>query len=279
MSVRRCPQCGAPLAPSRFARAVQCEFCGASVQMDPQVVEAARFREALARWQGEGALLGGARWKIGNRIASGEISEVYLAERARWPTERAVLKVLRAAEQAAQFDNEWNALAALAAHADLVGRVPQPIAHGVIGDGAHAGSRGLLLRHPPGFRRTFEDVRRAYPKGVDARASVWMWRRVLETLHFVHRAGFVHGAITPARLLVEDGEHGVLMVGFGKAARGGDASADVAASARAIESVVPDAPAPLAALLEDAGGDAWALRERVGAVAKTLFGAPSFHPV
>jgi hypothetical protein len=247
--------------------------------MDPSVVQAARFREAFARWQGEGALLGGARWRIGNRIASGEISEVFLAERASWPSERAVLKVLRASEHAAQFENEWNVLSALGEHADLAGRVPQPIARGVMADGAHAGARGLLLRHTPGFRRTFEDVRRAYPSGVDARASVWMWRRILETLHFVHRAGFTHGAITPARLLVEDGEHGVLVVGFGRAVRGGDPSGDVRASARAIEPVVKDAPAPLLALLKDARGDAWALRERVGEVAGTLFGAPSFHPV
>jgi hypothetical protein len=277
----KCTQCGAALTPpSRFARQVVCAFCGAAVTLDPSVVSAARFREALLRWEGDGWSLGGGRWKIGHPIARGEVSDVYLAERARWPSELAVLKLLRDSHQVARFDREWTTLRALEQSAELAERIPQPIMRGVFADGPHAGAHGMLLRRATGFRRTFEDVRRAYPTGMDPRVSIWMWRRVLETLALLHRGGYAHGAVTAAHLLVEDGEHGVLLVGFGHASQGLDPAEDTRASARVIESMLGGhAPAPLASFLAGADGDAWALQEQVGALGRTLFGAPGFHPV
>jgi hypothetical protein len=304
--VPKCPQCDAPLAPpSRFARSVVCAFCGATVQLDPSVVSAARYRDAFARWirpeqHGYAAAcsLDGGRWAFGEFLARGAIADVYLAERARLPSERVVLKALRDDSRAARFDDEWDVLGALqgssAAGAAQSSRLlPQPVARGVLGDGPHAGARAMLLRRESGFRHTLQDVRRAFPAGVDPRASIWMWRRTLEALSFVHRSGWLHGAVAPEHLLVEDGEHGVRLIGFGHAARGADPAGDLAMSACAIAYAlggdvrtgeVPAAvPQPLAYLLTSAasgdGGDAWQLRERVGDAGRALFGAPAFHPI
>lgn len=231
--VIRCPQCHGPLAPSRFARSVVCSYCGATVQLDPSNVPVARFREAHARWNdpevhgyavASVVQIGHARWAVGAQIGAGEISDVYLAERARWPTELAILKVLRSASDADLFEREWTTLQSLRTStapgaASLSLRVPQPIQMGTVSSGTFEGKRVMLLRRAHGHRYTLEDVRLAHPDGVEARAVVWLWRRLLEVLSFVHQSGFVHAAVLPRHILIEDGEHGARLVGFSCADR------------------------------------------------------------
>jgi hypothetical protein len=222
----KCPQCNGPLAPSRFARAVTCSYCGATVQVDEASVSTASFREAHRQWntpdaQGFGtwSSIGDSHWALGALIAQGEISDVYAAQRARWPTERALVKVLRQSRDLGLFDHEWAVLGKLLASkapgAGTFGaRLPQPIAHGPITAGAHAGSQATVLRWAGGFVHTFEAVQHAYPHGIEPRAAIWIWRRVLELLSFLHGSGYVHGAVLPQHLLVQDGEHGVRLVGY-----------------------------------------------------------------
>lgn len=291
-SVIQCPQCGAPLRPaSRFARSTVCSFCGATVQLDPHVVSAARYREAYRRWQSPETYgytstwaIAGDRFAVRGQLGRGEHYDVYAAERARWPSERVVVKLLREHDEPARADREWQVLDELQRHdSALAERIPQPLVHGVVSDGPCAGAPALVFRHLTSFRHTLADVRAAFPNGVEPPVAIWMWRRVLETLAFVHRAGFAHRHVAPEHLLVEDGEHGMFLVGFGRAARGGGAEDDVRASARAIASVLgANAPRPLTELcatIAARGGDAWPLRERVGELGKQLFGAPRFHPL
>ncbi|HZI07967.1 MAG TPA: hypothetical protein VEZ71_28365, partial [Archangium sp.] len=115
--VLKCPQCNAPLAPGRFARSAICSFCGATVQVDPSAVSAARFREALQAWNlpanhgyTDWWTLGDSHWAPDGLIAHGELSTVYAARRARWPTERVLLKVLRNRDDAPLFEHEWDIL-------------------------------------------------------------------------------------------------------------------------------------------------------------------------
>jgi hypothetical protein len=334
-SVSRCPNCGATLAPSRFARNTVCEYCQSVVQLDEAAVSAERFRAAHRQWRAADVsdpraqlTIGGERWRIGPLIAHGEIADVHYAERVRTPTERALVKILRLADDRPMLAAEWAAFGVLRASdargaEALLPRTPAPIAHGPITEGGHAGSYATLLRYAPRFDHTFETVRDVYPAGVDARIGVWMWRRILEVLSFLHRSGVVHGAVLPQHLLVERGEHGVRLVGFGCAGPSGAPLAainlrhtglypprqvavpvlsevhDLAQAARSVayalgaddDGVLPrSVPQPLRELLADVAdeaevrparkaGDAWALRERVGAVARDLFGAPSFHPL
>ncbi|MFL5345648.1 MAG: hypothetical protein ACJ8AT_12680 [Hyalangium sp.] len=224
--VLKCPQCNAPLAPSRFARSVVCSFCGATVQIDPTAVSTARFREAYQEWNQPArygytrwCTLGDAHWAPRKLIARGELSDVYSAERARFPTERVLLKVLRSEDDARLFEHEWEALEKLqqstAPGAEtLSARTPQPVARGVIREGPHTGSRAMVLRWASGFAHTLEDVRRVYPSGIAPPASIWLWRRLLETLTFVHQSGLVHGAVLPQHVLIQRNEHGAWLVGY-----------------------------------------------------------------
>ena len=327
--VSRCPNCGATLTPSRFARSAVCEYCRSVVQLDEAAVSAQLFRAAHREWLASDSsdprpqvTIGGDGWRLGPLVAHGEIADVHYAERVRTPTERALVKVLRDAADLPMLTAEWAALGALRTSdargaAALLPRTPAPIAHGPITDGVHAGSHATVLRYAPRFDHTFEAVRDLYPAGVDARIGVWMWRRILEVLSFLHRSGVVHGAVLPQHLLVERGEHGVRLVGFGCAGPPGAPLAainlrhaglypprqiatpllseahDLAQTARSVgyalgaddEGGLPQSvPRPLRELLtavaEGASTrDAWALWERVGVLARDLFGAPSFHPL
>lgn len=324
-TVIRCPACGAPLVPpSRFARTMVCAFCAAVVTLDPSVVKVARFREARADWDGlslpRSSIVGGKAWSLGALLGRGDVSDVFDGERlhgatggARPAGERAVVKVLRSESDLPVFDREWATLSAIVNSAApgapaFSRRVPEPVTRGVIEAGPLAGRHVLIVRATPTFRFTLQQIRRDGAPDM-ARASLWVWRRVLEILTFLHRAGLVHGAILPPHVLVQDDDHGARLVGFGNAGGPGSprlttsldfatcypsgepsAASDVIMSARTLLWLLGDAqgppaglPAPYARTLADASrgafSDAWALREHLGTIARQAFGAPAFCPL
>ncbi|OHV05325.1 protein kinase family protein [Mycobacterium talmoniae] len=61
---------------------------------------------------------------------------------------------------------------------------------------------------------TLADVAAAYPDGLDPRDYAWMHRRLLRALAAVHAAGWVHGALTPANILIHPAAHGVVLAGW-----------------------------------------------------------------
>jgi serine/threonine protein kinase len=65
---------------------------------------------------------------------------------------------------------------------------------------------------------SLEEVRGAYPAGIDARDMAWIWRRLLTVLGFVHTQHLAHGAVTPDHLLIEPRGHKLLLIGWSAAA-------------------------------------------------------------
>lgn len=313
----RCPSCGAGLTPpSRFAREATCAFCATVVRLDPSRVYVRRFREAHAAWEDEGAALtiAGTRWRLGERLARGAVADVYRAARPRFPGERAVVKLLRSGGDLPVLDREWSTLTALSASTapgapTYAHRVPEPVVRGPVEGGAWTGHAAAVYRATPGFRATLVAVRARPPASLE-QASIWVWRRVLEVLTFLHRAGYAHGAVLPEHVLVQDGEHGARLCGFGDAGRLGSerltlplsppgliadagpvsARGDVQASARTIQwlltgsaTTTPAVPPAYAQVLRAAAAgelaDAWALRERLSEVAALAYGGPRFLPL
>lgn len=325
----KCPSCGASLAPGPFSRTVACTHCGTVVHLDEAVVPAARFRAAYEAWSAPPPALAHVAFRVGEAwwtelglVARGEIADVLLVESVRWPRQRALCKVLRDPGDLRMLEAEAGALEALrtseVAGADRFATlVPQVLARGAAHGGRFRGEAATLLRHVPSFRRTVEDVRAAFPGGVDPHAGVWVWRRLLEVLSFLHRTGVAHGAVLPPHVLVEDGEHGVRLVGYGCAGAPGAplaavltryeglylpaalrarrlaTSSDLVSAARTVAWALgadgagrlpPAVPRPLSGLLEEVAEgrsreDAWTLRERVGQVAAGVLGPPRFHPI
>lgn len=324
-----CPGCGGPLPRHARWTAVICRYCGASVTPGVSLVARKDFRRALAdseREQAAGAAdvsVAGVRWRTLGLLARGEISDVFLATRARRLTERVLVKVLRAPEDADLFAREWEVLDALqagdaqgAAHFAL--RVPSPVVHGeaCFADGRSA--RAIIVRAAAGFRHTLDDVRDAYPGGVDARHAVWIWRRILELLGWVHRNGWVHAAVLPQHVVLHTGDHGAILVGWSCAVRTGEkvtavsvaherfypsevldrapatTALDLTMSARSVLYALGandrgelhrGVPSSVRELLETCASgeavtdDAWLLKDLVAEAAQRAFGPPAFVPL
>ena len=324
-----CPQCNAPLKPSRFARTVTCSYCGATIKLDDTTFSVETFHKAFRVWNSPESYpvpawfsIGESYWGTGESITRGDISDVYAGLRARWPTELVVIKILRDRRDMVPFDKEWETLQMLqqsnAPGADLFSTLlPQPVTHGDISRGVYAGQRANIFRWSSGFNHAFEEVIRVYPQGVPPRASIWIWRRILEVLSFIHNSGMIHGAVLPSHLLVQDNEHGVKLVGYSAADRPGEklrilspryeafypksmrslsVQLDIAMSARCMSAILgghPETgtlpktvPSRLAKLVQQLAepvastkADAWSLREELGAIAQEIFGAPQFIPI
>src|SRR5262249_19147549 len=111
--VLTCPRCGALLPPRAARVAVVGGHGGASVTHGTRMVRAADYRRALAdlsKSDDSGlprVTIGGLPYRVFGRVARGESSDVFLAERAHPVTERVLVKVLRAASDADLMDREW----------------------------------------------------------------------------------------------------------------------------------------------------------------------------
>jgi len=321
--VLKCPQCNGSLHPSRFARSVRCPYCGSTIMLDPDAVDVAIFRKASRQWNSECREAGsfeidGLVWNPGVLVARGEHCDLYRCRRARWPTEIVLIKVLRSRDDLVFLEREWTCLEKLyrvrAGHR-LTSRMPRPVCRGRVNGGVLSGREASVMSWAWGFRHDFDRIRGVFREGIDARISVWMWRRILEILTILHSENLSHGAVIPPHLLVEENEHGVRLVGFGRSGPEGrpgiplpreyrsfengletlsSTRKDLAMSARSIifvlggspeDGSVPDrVPPEFAAMLRDTATgtgcpDPWELREDLGLLAARIFGKPVFCPL
>lgn len=75
----------------------------------------------------------------------------------------------------------------------------------------HDGHVALVTSYADGFV-SLADILRAYPKGIDFRDMVWMYKRLLVGLGFAHEQGVLHGAVLPPHVLVHPTDHGAVIV-------------------------------------------------------------------
>lgn len=330
LTALKCPTCSAPIPPTA-SEVVCCAFCG-HVLVD--VPDAWKLRPIVVPpFEGRAADVGRPRCGLGKhtyvidtKLGTGDATDVFLAHRDARLSHRVVLKVLRAEEDADLLAREWRVLGELrktgTEASDFFRRLlPQRVAHGrlrlIDGDAARTPGRSWAggpwasaFGHRPGFEATFEDVRATFGARLDPRHLVWMWKRMLDLLGWVHRAGLVHGGVLPGHLLVHPAAHGVTLLGWGtatwRAGRGRERlparsaayldlyptlagppepGFDLRMSARSVLWLARGVtvPRPLRRLLEDCAErppmtDGWALRERLTEVAKEVYGPPRFVP-
>jgi serine/threonine protein kinase len=237
-------------------------------------------------------------------LGAGEQTDVYLAERIGPLPERVTLKLARQSGETGMLAAEAAILVALQnstanGAAYFTQRLPQVVACGITeGTPGHAREL-LLLRHPAGYWGSLADVLHHAPTGIDPRHAVWIWRRVLEVLTFVHDSGWTHGDLAPEHWLVHPRDHGVLMIGWRRARPVADAAAiarDLMQSAWSVRALLTggaDLPAAdgrvppsLANLLrrcsEDAGFctqlGAHGIEQELTGAAGAAFGPPRFIP-
>lgn len=301
-----CPQCGGALPRQALWRMVACPYCRAMVTRSASVVERAPYRAAhqrsLALGAGGGRVLtiAGQRYRVLAPLGQGERAEVLLAERCGALPQRVTIKLAKSSSIG--FAGEADTLRRLqalklAGSAYFSQRLPQPVAHGRTGEAGHERA-ALVLRHPSGFWGSLSDVQRAHPQGLaDARHAVWLWRRVLELLGYIHPAGWAHGDLRATHWLLHPGDHGVLVIGWSRAKHGADTTRDLMQSAWTIRALLSGettdrptlparVPAALADVLRAASEDsAWCARlgahgidQALVAAAREAFGPPQFIP-
>lgn len=298
-----CPQCSAPLPRLALWRSVKCPACGSLITKTESVVERATFRQALERAKqaalhpGATLLCAGQHYRLLERLGNGEGSEIHLARSTGVFPFLATLKLSHDAAAAARFTQEATALrelrTPLAGAASLYAAryFPEVISHGKVeGDG---GRHALVLKHPHGYWGSLAALAERFPNGIDPRHAVWIWRRMLDALHFLHSLGWTHGDLRPEHVLVNGKDHTARLIDFASAHRHAstkDKVRDLQNSARIILALcgrTSSAPPELADLLEQTAevdtfptsDGALGLDALLKAAAYSAFGPPSFVPL
>ncbi|WP_163870261.1 hypothetical protein [Myxococcus eversor] len=228
LQLLKCPGCGAKLPPPSSPNGIlTCDYCGAMVSAKGAAIWPKPARPAddppFAPDRPR-VTVANTRYVLLGRLGRGDGSDVFLARRDSRITELVVLKVARALVDKDLLAHEYEVLEDLqrtkAQGAEYFTRLlPQPVARGTVKDPEGVARAALVYRWTSGFQHTLADVREVYPDGVDPRAAVWMWKRALELLGFVHRAGYVHGAVLPPHLLVHPRDHGLMLIGWSSAGK------------------------------------------------------------
>jgi len=291
-----CPSCGAPLEGLWEHVAVVCRYCrvevlpgGTGDPVPQRMPDDGRPRISVA----------GRTYLVEGHLARGRSSEVY---RGRWVVrlgELVVLKLARHGQDGSRLRHEhavlqrlWDSPARGADH--FVRRLAAPIALAPVRVGG-AERVVSVMQWRSGFHTTLQDAIEAFPDGVHGRVLVWVLKRVLEELAFLHRAGVGHGAVEPDHILVHPRDHGAMLVGFGGAALAPhvDRASDVVGLARSIEQAAGargllvdrfgSLPPALGRVVRDAAAghhdDAWALRAQVDAAARRAYGPSQYSPL
>lgn len=59
---------------------------------------------------------------------------------------------------------------------------------------------------------SLHEIKKAYPRGIDARDMAWIWRRLLIALDFAHTNKVIHGCVLPTHILIHPEQHGVVLI-------------------------------------------------------------------
>lgn len=303
-----CPQCSAPLPRVAIWRSVKCASCGALIRREESIVTRDSFRRALARsrqqYPGGDLVCAGEHYQILQSLGSGDISEVYLARRLGQHPFLATIKLSSSPQAAARFEKEAHVLRELHGTGDdsiaaySAQRLPAVFGFGAVEGGS--GQSALILQHPNGYWGSLAALSARFPNGIDPRHAVWIWRRMLDTLYFVHARGWSHGDVRPEHALVNSQDHGVRLISWAEAKQGAGEKAqadDLMRSARVVQVMLcgthladklpSQVPQGLAELVLTSAHDATFCRKH-GArgldstllqVAKDAFGPPAFLPL
>jgi len=285
---------------------VNCPYCGGMVTLSDRVVERKEFTASLLRSQelfipgARCVIISRKRYAVLDSLGGGDHCEVYRAQRLDFNPERVIIKRARESLPPRTLENEYQTLCRLQSidgpgSAYFSQRLVQRVTFGRCEDDDR---EALIVREQAGFWGTLGDVLDNYPAGIDPRHGVWMWRRILDVLGYIHANGWVHGDIRPEHLLVHPHDHGILLIGWGKARLFGKDNSlcarDLMRSALVIRLLLShgsgngtlrsDVPQSLADLIETASADtrwcaalgASGIDEELKAAARTAFGPPQF---
>ena len=315
MRIEFCYGCGAPLE-ARWSRIViVCRHCGSQNapggKNDPvpsSIPDDGRLRLAVD----------GRTYLILGLLGEGDSSDVYLGRWVRRLGEQVVIKMLRDTNDRDLLYREWQFLQRLhdspiAGTPHFAELIPEPIGIGPVRLNQEE-QHVAIYRWRTGFQHTLDEVLQVHPNGIDPRIGVWIFKRILEVLHWSHQSGVLHGSVLPPHVLIHPRDHGAMLIGWSTAmamanketpslvavsrnwkdwypsTTSGSCAADIAMAARCTLRVVGGTfksggkmPGRLGDLLIAAArgeyDDAWSVRQAVTELSLDVFGPPTYCPL
>jgi serine/threonine protein kinase len=253
--ILNCPQCAAPLPRQALWKSAQCSYCGVMVSKTETTVLRESFRGALQRQRAIGSsgssvlrcngqtfalketLLtspDGSRFILGQRVGAAPIQVLLkLGDKAKFKS-----LFLRESQTLAHFHGIQSA------PGGYYSRLMPNVVEMGDADEFFPNQTVLVLGLVPGLWGSLSSVVSNHANGVDARHVVWMWRRVLEMLAYVHSEGWSHGDLSPEMSWVNPRDHGVHLMNWSKATSDANEAAqslDIRNSARLVQVVLTGA--------------------------------------
>lgn len=146
-------------------------------------------------------------------LAAGDMADVYRCAYTEDGIEHhAAFKIARSAGDNDLLDVEQKTLSAMYPAAQVEEKFyryfPKPLDSFLLRDTDLKTNRRVNVMQLADGYVTLADVLKAYPKGIDFRDAVWMFKRGLAGIGYAHKKGIVHGAIVPPHVLVHPTGHG-----------------------------------------------------------------------
>jgi serine/threonine protein kinase len=155
--------------------------------------------------------LGRRSFPVGAKIAEGDLADVHSCTLKNGTMMELALKIGREVRDNDLLENEIAILQYLyppgTKDEKFFRYLPKLHASGHLPDRRHVAVFPLMEGYLP-----VSDILTAYPKGIDFRDMVWMYKRLLAGLGFAHAMGVVHGAVLPPHVLVHPTGHGAKII-------------------------------------------------------------------
>jgi len=98
-------------------------------------------------------------------------------------------------------------------------------------------SESFIMRSPGSQRRvnifpwlseyrSLAEVLQVYPDGIDYRDMVWMFKRILHGIGFVHQNHVIHGALIPSHIMIHPVDHGAKIIDWSYAVKISEPASD-----------------------------------------------------
>jgi serine/threonine protein kinase len=161
--------------------------------------------------------MGKRTYVVQDLIASGDLADIYSCTFSEKATDvKCAFKVVQSAGDNDLIENESKVLRAMYPEKQVEEKfyryLPKLYDTFMLKTPGTANRRVNVLQHADGYV-TLADVIRAYPKGLDYRDVVWMFKRVLAAMWFVHsEKKVVHGALIPPHIMIHPTGHGAKIV-------------------------------------------------------------------
>ncbi len=150
---------------------------------------------------------GGREYKAVELLARGDFCDLHVCMVNNQSQRKAVLKITRDKSDNDLLATEARTLRELfASESKYHPYLPKILAAGEID--------GRLVNIIPYFPKnvTLTRVIEAHPDGLDFRDMVWMYKRLLTVLGYIHQQGFVHGAVVPPHVMIGPEDHGAKLI-------------------------------------------------------------------